>query len=98
MPFKSNAQRRLFYAKERAGELPEGTAARWQKETGKRKLPDHVPKHKKKVNPKTGHVTHWSTVSSEKKAAFEAGVMDGMELSSKGESPCRSYFSSWSTS
>ncbi len=42
MPYKSQAQRKLFYAKEARGELPKGTAERWQEETGKRKLPEYV--------------------------------------------------------
>lgn len=43
MPFKSLSQRRLFYAKEKAGELPVGTAARWQAHTpAGAKLPDKV--------------------------------------------------------
>lgn len=33
MPFKSKAQMRLIYAKEKAGELPKGTADQWAKET-----------------------------------------------------------------
>lgn len=41
MPFASKAQRRFFYAAEARGQMPKGTAARWQKETGKKKLPEH---------------------------------------------------------
>ena len=33
MPFQSQAQRRLFFAKEERGELPKGTAKRWAKHT-----------------------------------------------------------------
>ena len=39
MPFKSEAQRRLFYAKEAKGEVKKGTAARWQRHTTGKKLP-----------------------------------------------------------
>jgi hypothetical protein len=47
MPFKSQAQRRLFYAKEARGELPKGTAAKWEEHTPKdKKLPEHVKKDK----------------------------------------------------
>lgn len=46
MPYKSDSQRRLFFAKEARGEMPEGTAERWQAETGKKKLPEHVGKKK----------------------------------------------------
>ena len=48
MPFQSESQRRLFYAKERSGEMPKGTAARWQKETGKKRLPERKKKRKAK--------------------------------------------------
>lgn len=42
MPFKSKAQRRFFYAAEARGELPKGTAARWEEETPKgKKLPEY---------------------------------------------------------
>lgn len=44
MPFKSEAQRRLFYAKEKRGELPKGTTARWEEHTPDKKLPEHVKK------------------------------------------------------
>jgi hypothetical protein len=43
MPFRSQAQRRLIYAKEAAGELPKGTAAHWASVTHG-KLPEHVKK------------------------------------------------------
>jgi hypothetical protein len=33
MPFKSKAQMRLFFAKEKKGELPKGTAETWVKHT-----------------------------------------------------------------
>jgi hypothetical protein len=47
MPFKSLAQERLFFAKEKRGELPKGTAERWARHTPSQKaLPEHV-KHKK---------------------------------------------------
>jgi len=42
-PFKSQAQRRFMYAAERRGDVPKGTATRWQKETPKsKKLPERV--------------------------------------------------------
>ena len=40
-PYRSAAQRRLFYALERRGEIAPGTAARWQSETHGR-LPERV--------------------------------------------------------
>jgi hypothetical protein len=43
MPYKSEAQRRFMYAAESRGDVPEGTAARWSKETPKdKKLPEYV--------------------------------------------------------
>lgn len=43
MPFKSQAQRRLFYAKARRGEISDETLKKWNEETPKgKKLPDRV--------------------------------------------------------
>ena len=42
MPFKSEAQRRFMYAAEARGEVPEGTAARWQKHTKAKDLPEYA--------------------------------------------------------
>lgn len=43
MPFKSKAQRRFFYSAESRGDLPKGTAEKWEEHTPKgKKLPDHV--------------------------------------------------------
>ena len=42
MPFKSKAQRRLFYVLERKGKLKKGTTRHWNEETGDRKLPERV--------------------------------------------------------
>ena len=45
MPFKSKAQMRAFFAKEKSGELPKGTAKRWAGETPNiSALPDRVKK------------------------------------------------------
>jgi hypothetical protein len=45
MPFKSKSQVRAFFAKERAGELPKGTARRWAEHTPDIKaLPEHAEK------------------------------------------------------
>lgn len=45
MPFRSQAQRRLFHRMEQRGELPPGTCERWQRHTPKdADLPDHVEK------------------------------------------------------
>lgn len=42
-PFKSIAQMKLFFAKERRGRLPKGTAKRWAHKTPNIKsLPEHV--------------------------------------------------------
>lgn len=46
-PFKSDAQRRWMYAAEARGEVPKGTAGRWQAHTPKGKnLPEHARKKK----------------------------------------------------
>lgn len=42
MPFKSQAQRGLFYAKAARGEMPEATVQRWEEETKRKKLPEYV--------------------------------------------------------
>lgn len=53
MPFKSKAQQRLFFAKEKRGELPKGTAELWTKHTPDIKsLPEHVKKKAAKSVPK----------------------------------------------
>jgi hypothetical protein len=39
MPFKSEAQRRVMYAKEARGEVAKGTCARWEAKTPPIKLP-----------------------------------------------------------
>jgi hypothetical protein len=44
MPFKSEAQRKFMYAAEERGDLPKGTAARWEEHTIKKDLPDKVNK------------------------------------------------------
>lgn len=44
-PYKSKAQRRWMHAAEDRGEVPEGTADRWEKHTPKgKKLPERVKK------------------------------------------------------
>ena len=43
MPFKSKAQQRFMYAAEERGDVEEGTASRWSKETKDIKgLPERV--------------------------------------------------------
>ncbi len=44
MPFKSEAQRRLFYAKAKRGEMSKATVKRWEDETPKKKLPERLGK------------------------------------------------------
>lgn len=41
-PFKSQAQRRLFYAKARRGEISPKVVREWERATGKRKLPERA--------------------------------------------------------
>ena len=48
MPFRSKAQRRWMHAAEARGEVPKGTASRWEKET-KGSLPERVKKRKRKA-------------------------------------------------
>ena len=49
MPYKSTSQRAFFYQKAKTDPVWKERADRWQKETGKKRLPKHVkPKKKKK--------------------------------------------------
>jgi hypothetical protein len=48
MPFRSEAQRRLFHAKAARGEMSEKEVHKWEHETkNKKNLPMHVKKAKK---------------------------------------------------
>lgn len=59
MPYKSKSQMRKFFAKERRGELPEGTARRWAHETPKLKsLPEKKAMLIEKVAKKTTKALH----------------------------------------
>lgn len=49
MPFKSSSQRAKFYAMEARGELPKGTAQRWEDETPPGKLPKRLKPKKKSI-------------------------------------------------
>jgi len=44
MPFKSEAQRRLFWAKVNRGEIAKSKAEEWEHETKDKNLPEHVKK------------------------------------------------------
>jgi hypothetical protein len=44
MPFKSQAQRGFMHAAESRGQVPKGTAAKWESHTKRKKLPQHVAK------------------------------------------------------
>lgn len=44
MPFKSQAQRRKFYAMANRGEISKGEVKKWERETGDKKLPERVGK------------------------------------------------------
>ncbi len=48
MPYKSDAQRKLFHAKAARGEISKKTVAEWDKATKGKKLPKKVKKGKKK--------------------------------------------------
>lgn len=47
MPFKSEAQRRFFYAQARKEEIPWEVVEEWEKKTGKKSLPERVRKKEK---------------------------------------------------
>jgi hypothetical protein len=51
-PFKSEAQRRLFYAKERRGEISKKTISKWESHTQDKKLPERLHKAGEEKNPK----------------------------------------------
>lgn len=71
MPFRSQAQRRFFYAAEARGDMPRGTARRWERETAKgRRLPEKVAH----LTEDTGEFS-----MTPKTAAFDSGVCAGLE-------------------
>lgn len=77
MPFKSKAQRRFFYAAESRGELPRGTARRWEKETPKgKKLPEKVKQaaFDQGVRDGMAKVAQRSGRETAEQAAFGAGA------------------------
>ena len=47
MPFKSESQRRLFWAKVNRGEISKEEALKWERETKDKDLPEHVARPKK---------------------------------------------------
>lgn len=53
MPFKSQAQRRKFAALLVAGKISNETYEEWNRETGRKKLPERVKKAKKASRRKT---------------------------------------------
>ena len=52
MPFKSQAQRRKFAQLLVAGKISAQTFEEWNRETGKKKLPERVKRRAKKAAPK----------------------------------------------
>jgi len=55
MPFKSKAQRRKFAALLVEGKISDETYEEWNRETGKKKLPERVkPKAARSPKPKAG--------------------------------------------
>lgn len=52
MPFKSKVQRRKFYAMAARGEISHAKVAEWEKETGKKRLPERVKAKKPKKRAK----------------------------------------------
>ena len=74
MPFRSEAQRRLFYAKAKRGEISKATVEKWEKHTPKgKKLPERVTK-KAQVAKNKG---------CEKIAALREGILERLERMSK---------------
>jgi hypothetical protein len=53
MPFKSQAQRRKFAELLVKGKISAKTFEEWNRETGAKRLPEHVAKKKKKTTPRT---------------------------------------------
>ena len=63
MPFKSAAQRRKFAELLVQGKISAETFEEWNRETGSKKLPDHV-----KPKPKTKRPTKRKTAGAKRKA------------------------------
>lgn len=61
MPFKSQAQRRLFYAKARRGEISKKTVKEWEAHTPKSKLPERV-KQAEPPPPKGVSAEEWDRI------------------------------------
>ena len=53
MPYKSEAQRRKFHQLEKQGKISSKTVKQWDKETGKKKLPERISPPKE-----SGHTKH----------------------------------------
>ena len=73
MPFKSEAQRRKFYAMEEKGEIPKGTTSRWEKDTKDKTLPERV----KKESAFSRAVVRM--LAREKGAAFDPRKVEGIK-------------------
>ena len=55
MPFKSQAQRRKFAELLVAGKISAQTFEEWNRETGRKKLPERVTKPKRKARARRKH-------------------------------------------
>ena len=53
MPFKSQAQRRKFAALLMSGDITPEQYERWNRETGRKELPERVKSKKKKSRPRS---------------------------------------------
>jgi hypothetical protein len=53
MPFKSQAQRRKFAQLLVEGKISPQTFEEWNRETGAKKLPEHVKRKRKRAAPRT---------------------------------------------
>jgi hypothetical protein len=87
MPFKSEAQRRLFHAKAERGEISEKKVHEWEHETPK-KVKEHLPYHVKKSSSEIADEI-LAKLSSLKEALTGRGIGVGMpaELPSVGSMP-----------
>lgn len=81
MPFKSEAQRRLFYAKAERGEIPKKTVKEWEEETPKnKKLPERVKKAISRIASMEKQIPAETTKVEEKPLnTYSLGVQDALE-------------------
>ena len=69
MPFKSKAQRRKFAELLVKGEISPETYEEWNRETGRKELPERVKRHKKKSKRTTAKPTRKKRRPAKKRPA-----------------------------